>query len=261
MPLIYGCQYVMTIVFTKYNLITKQKTEQMKKLLSNGSSNAKTKKNDRPTKILYMKPSEVEGKEMCPFATKGCRAACLNTSGMGVFSNVQESRYNRTLMYVRNKKKFLEQIAKEVNGSAKFYARKGKEFAVRLNGTSDQPLVESLIKQEGIHENAVFYDYTKNPKKPGERYLPSGHRYVVALSYSGENKKECIEALKRGAIAAIVFDTKKGDNLPSKWHGFNVVDGDERDDLMLDVPSGTVLGLRAKGKAKNDTSGFVVQVK
>lgn len=233
----------------------------MKKLLSNGSSNAKTKKNDRPTKILYMKPSEVEGKEMCPFATKGCRAACLNTSGMGVFSNVQESRYNRTLMYVRNKKRFLEQIAKEINGSAKFYARKGKEFAVRLNGTSDQPLVESLIKQEGIHENAVFYDYTKNPKKPGERYLPSGHRYVVALSYSGENKKECIEALKRGAIAAIVFDTKKGDNLPSKWHGFNVVDGDERDDLMLDVPSGTVLGLRAKGKAKNDTSGFVVQVK
>jgi len=84
---------------------------------------------------------------------------------------------------------------------------------------------------------------------------------VVALSYSGENEKECIEALKRGAIVATVFDTKKGDDLPSKWHGFNVVDGDERDDLMLDVPSGTVLGLRAKGKAKNDTSGFVVKVK
>ncbi len=159
----------------------------MKKLLSSGNSNAKTKKNDRPTKILYMMPSEVEGKEMCPFATPGCRAACLKSAGMMAFSNVQEAMYNRTLVYVRNKKKFLEQVAKEVNGSAKFHARKGKEFAVRLNGTSDQPLVESLIKQEGIHHNAVFYDYTKNPKKPGERYLASGHRYVVTLSYSDEN--------------------------------------------------------------------------
>jgi hypothetical protein len=231
----------------------------MKKLLSNGSSNAKTKKNDRPTKILYMKPTEVEGKEMCPFATTGCRAACLNTAGMGVFSNVQESRYNRTLMYVREKKKFLEQIAKEVNGSAKFYARKGEEFAVRLNGTSDQPLVESLIKQEGIHKNAVFYDYTKHPTKPGQRYLASGHRYVVTLSYSGENEKDCVDALHRGANCAVVFSTKKDNVLPDSWNGFQVVDGDVRDDLMLDV-SGVVLGLRAKGKAKKDTSGFVVQV-
>ena len=231
----------------------------MKKLLSNGSSNAKTKKNDRPTKILYMKPTKVEGKEMCPFATPGCRAACLNTAGMGVFTSVQDARYNRTLMYVREKKKFLEQIAKEVNGSAKFYARKGEEFAVRLNGTSDQPLVESLIKQEGLHKNIVLYDYTKNPKKAGERYYPSGHRYVVTMSYSGENEKDCVDALKRGANSAVVFSTKKDNVLPDTWNGFQVVDGDVRDDLMLDV-SGVVLGLRAKGKAKKDTSGFVVQV-
>ena len=232
----------------------------MKKLLSSGNSNAKTKKNDRPTKILYMMPSEVEGKEMCPFATPGCRAACLNTAGMGIFKNVQQSRYERTLRYVRNKKMFLEYLAKEINGSSKFHSRKGKEFAVRLNGTSDQPLVESLIKQEGIHHNAVFYDYTKNPKKPGERYLASGHRYVVTLSYSGENEKDCVDALHRGANCAVVFSTKKGNDLPNSWNGFQVVDGDVRDDLMLDV-SGVVLGLRAKGKAKKDTSGFVVQVK
>ena len=53
---------------------------------------------------------------------------------------------------------------------------------------------------------------------------------------------------------------KKKDNvLPDTWNGFKVVDGDVRDDLMLDV-SGVVLGLRAKGKAKKDTSGFVIQV-
>ena len=66
--------------------------------------------------------------------------------------------------------------------------------------------------------------------------------------------------MHRGANSAVVFSTKKDNVLPDTWNGFKVVDGDERDDLMLDV-SGVVLGLRAKGKAKNDTSGFVVKVK
>ena len=82
---------------------------------------------------------------------------------------------------------------------------------------------------------------------------------IVTLSYSGENEEDCVDALKRGANSAVVFSTKKDNVLPDTWNGFKVVDGDVRDDLMLDV-SGVVLGLRAKGKAKKDTSGFVVQV-
>jgi hypothetical protein len=42
--------------------------------------------------------------------------------------------------------------------------------------------------------------------------------------------------------------------------GMPVVDGDSRDDLMLDVPLGTILGLRAKGQAKKDTTGFVIHI-
>jgi hypothetical protein len=43
---------------------------EIKKLLSDGTSNAKTKKNSRPTKILYLHPSKIEGKEMCPLPLK-----------------------------------------------------------------------------------------------------------------------------------------------------------------------------------------------
>jgi hypothetical protein len=47
--------------------------------------------------------------------------------------------------------------------------------------------------------------------------------------------------------------------LPSEWNGFKVVDGDLSDDQMLDHINAVVLGLKAKGKARKDISGFVVK--
>jgi len=52
---------------------------------------------------------------------------------------------------------------------------------------------------------------------------------------------------------AVVFD-----KLPETWHGFKVIDGDDDDLRYLDM-GGVVIGLKAKGKAKQDTSGFVVK--
>ena len=53
---------------------------------------------------------------------------------------------------------------------------------------------------------------------------------------------------------AVVFRSKV---LPTHWQGFPVINGDENDLRFLD-PKGVVVGLTAKGKAKTDTSGFVV---
>jgi hypothetical protein len=66
--------------------------------------------------------------------------------------------------------------------------------------------------------------------------------------------------LKEGKNVAVVFSTKKGENLPETWKGYNVVDGD-KDDLRFLDPSNSIVGLRSKGKAKNDKTGFVIQVK
>jgi hypothetical protein len=38
-----------------------------------------------------------------------------------------------------------------------------------------------------------------------------------------------------------------------------VIDGDQSDLRFLD-PKGVIVGLKAKGKGKHDTSGFIVQV-
>jgi hypothetical protein len=230
----------------------------IKKLLSDGNSNAKTKKNSRPTKILYLIPSKIEGKEMCPFASEGCRMSCLNTAGLGgVYPSIQEARINKTKFYILNKLEFYDKLQSEINKFAlKFQA---ETVAMRLNGTSDQPFVETLTvaQNRDIAPNVVFYDYTKNPKKAGIRILPTGHKYVVAFSHSEKegSLKDTLNVLNDGGIAAVVFN-----KLPETWNGFNVVDGDTSDDLMLDLPPSTVIGLKAKGQAKNDKTGFVVQI-
>jgi hypothetical protein len=52
---------------------------------------------------------------------------------------------------------------------------------------------------------------------------------------------------------AVVFR----DKLPKTFRGLRVINGDA-DDLRFLDPKGVVVGLKAKGKAKRDTSGFVI---
>jgi len=227
-------------------------------LLSPGISNAKTKKNLRPTRILYLSSANDNelGVNLCGYSSKGCRESCLVTAGMGAFDNVAKARRNKTHYYLQDRFSFLEQVAKEISRAAYTQSKKGLELAIRLNGTSDIKLVEMVTKAYGymIGKNVVFYDYTKYPKKAGDYTLPSGHRYMVTLSRSEDNEDDCLRHLKDGGIVAVVFRKE----LPTHWHGYPVVDGDERDDLMLDLPKGTIIGLLAKGKAKYNTNNFVL---
>jgi hypothetical protein len=53
---------------------------------------------------------------------------------------------------------------------------------------------------------------------------------------------------------AVVFDS-----LPAVYMGQPVWNGDETDLRFLD-PAGHIIGLKAKGRARKDTTGFVVHV-
>lgn len=222
------------------------------KYLSDGSSNTKTSKNVRKTLILYLSPHKQNslGRNLCPSASHGCIQSCLFTAGRGVFKNVMNARLNRTEKFLSDRRSFISSIADEINSKA----RRNDVLAVRLNGTSDIKLVEMLTSDHVIADNVVFYDYTKIKHKAGRRVLASGHNYVVTFSRSESNEDDAIDVLNSGGIVAVVFSGE----LPKYWRGFRVIDGDERDDLMLDVRGAVVLGLKAKGKAKRDESGFVV---
>lgn len=234
-----------TVKHTTYKVPTK--------LLSKGSTNAKTAKNSIETLILYLAPftQNSKGINLCPKATAGCAAACLFTAGRGAFSNVAQSRINRTEYYLHDRKAFLAQLAKEVNSQAK----KVPTLAVRLNGTSDIKLVEMLTLTHDIAPNVVFYDYTKIPSKAGNRKTTQGHDYIVTYSFN-EGKDaipNALEVLNRGGNVAVVFRKE----LPDTFLGYPVIDGDQSDIIML-YNRGVILGLKAKGKAKKDTTGFVI---
>jgi hypothetical protein len=226
----------------------------MKNLLSPGSSNAKTAKNTRESVILYLAPftQNSQGVNMCPKASPGCIFNCLFTAGFaGVYQSVNQARINKTELFLADRRAFVARVVAEINKKA---GKISGELAVRLNGTSDVKLVEMCASSGlAIASNVVFYDYSKILKKAGERVLSTGHRYVVTFSRSENNQSEVLTHLYAGGVAAVVFET-----LPDFYLGFPVIDGDTRDDLMLDVKGGTILGLRAKGKAKKDRSGFVV---
>jgi hypothetical protein len=94
--------------------------------------------------------------------------------------------------------------------------------------------------------NVIFYDYTKLANR---RNLPPN--YSLTFSLSEDNDKSAEQALANGLNVAAVFR-----KIPPTFLGRTVVDGDVSDLRFLD-PSGVIVGLKAKGKAKKDTSGFV----
>ena len=94
-----------------------------------------------------------------------------------------------------------------------------------------------------------LYDYTKRPV----RYVANAPvHYTYSLDVGSDREEHAIAYLRAGGNVAIVF----ANGLPATWNGFHVIDGDETDVRYLD-PRGSVVGLKAKGKARTDTSGFV----
>jgi hypothetical protein len=216
--------------------------------------------------ILYLAPATLDGVNNCPWSTAGCRATCLGeTSGRMVMSNAKKAREWRTRMLRNDAVNFWTTLRKEISALVRKAERKGAIACVRLDGTSDLGLAKMLQRE---YPTVVFYDYTKSFQRMLE-WLDTrdsgnvaSNRHIT-FSYSGENAAECAVVLGRGGNVAVAFSTRKGEALPSTWLGFDVIDGDEHDWRFLDPRSskGVVVGLRAKGAAKRDVSGFVVRVR
>ena len=229
-----------------------------KKLLSLGTTNAKTAKNEIKTFILYLMPynQNSKGKQLCPHASKGCAAACLVSAGRGSFSNVIKARVNKTEIFIKYKYEFLNKLSEEIIQETAKANRGSYRVAFRLNGTSDVDFIYLLKKYrfldiETLKPHAVFYDYTKNIKK-AIRYKTHPN-YTVTFSRAEDNALQTALAIKHGINVAAVFN-----ELPNTWSGVKVVDGDASDLQMLKF-NGVILGLKAKGAARKDTTGFTIK--
>jgi len=227
-------------------------------LLSPGNTNSKTAKNSLKTFILYLSPYNYNSKgiNLCPKASKGCALACLYTAGRGAFSNVQQARQNKTEYYLRDKKGFVLNLSNQIMKEYSKAKKGGYKIAFRLNGTTDIDFVYLLQKYANLdistlQDFAIFYDYSKILGKC-IKYL-NHTNYTVTFSRSESNEAETNEAIKLGINVAAVFSN----DLPQKYKGAVVVDGD-KSDLVMIYNKNVILGLKAKGKARKDKSGFVI---
>lgn len=241
----------------------------MPTLLSPASKNFKTRKSLKSGKfdgaILYLAPHKIAGLgNVCPFSTPGCRTSCLYSAGFGVYRTVQEGRKRKTRLFFQDKKEFFRQLAVDVQSVERKALKAGKRPFVRLNGTSDIdfgafnvyevlpsfPLVQNIFR---AFPNVQFYDYTKSIKKVLNN---TEKNYTLTFSLSENNIKDAKLALEKGFNVSAVFH---GDTLPKTYLGHPVVDGD-KEDLQFLYPKGVIIGLRAKGQAKKDKSGFVIDL-
>jgi hypothetical protein len=204
------------------------------------------------TGIMYLAPANVSGIiNVCPKSTQGCRDACLFTVGNQAYrAMITQARINKTHFMVNDNESFINSLRYDIQALVRKANKANMIPAVRINGTSDLPKLALQMARE--FPNVQFYDYTKIPR-PYARTLPNYH---VTFSLSESNVPEALDVLGHGMNVAVVFNRIKGEPLPNEFHGFKVVDGDISDLRFLDE-QGVVVGLRAKGKAKKDTSGFV----
>lgn len=233
-------------------------------LTKNNHKTIKGEKLGYITYILYMSPytDNSKGINVCPFASKGCSAACLFKSGFGgMYDKVQEGRRNKTEWYLEDRKSFMEQIDKEVAAAIKRHPDKVVTF--RLNGTSDIRY-EKIKVRDGknifeLYPDVQFYDYTKVPNR-FDKPLPVN--YHLTFSRSEENHKVAMKLLGKGVNVAIVFD-----EVPAEYEGFKVISGDDTDLRFLD-DRGVIVGLKYKnqtGKGADNklafTTGFAISLK
>lgn len=247
-------------------------------LLGDEASNPKLAKSGKKipeyrTKGLSLAPSTMSGIDVCPAASKECKAACLGASaGRGVMKNVRKGRIEKTHKLFDHPHLFYAKLDHEIENAKHTAHRDGQKLAVRLNVLSDIPHEHLAPKMFEKHHDVSFYDYTKiagrtqHPKKPSNYHLTLSS---TGLNHGDSNWKHVRKHLDKGGVAAMAFDIPSRGKasetpLPTHVHDeetgkkYRVIDGDEHDHRHLDkayhnIPDheGVIAGLKFKGGGPN----------
>ena len=222
---------------------------------------AKNMKLDVLTIPHNLSPAKESGFEVCAQRSEGCTIACLHTAGNPVYLPAKlNARIQRTLAFFKCREAYLALMAYELQSHLIKANSLGMACAARLNTTSD---IEWQAMRLNCGRNLFelfpsiqYYDYSKIIKRAikwaSGKLAPNYH---ITFSKNESNDSHVIQALQAGCNVAICFD-----ELPESYMGIEVVNGDLSDYRPSD-PLGVVIGLRAKGLARSDTSGFTVRTR
>lgn len=207
--------------------------------------------------ILHLAPADLSGHNTCPKATAGCKSACLNTAGRGgmfrkgeTTNVIQKARIRKTRYFYEARQDFMLDLKRDIEKGIKMADKLDLIPVFRLNGTSDLSWEKyDMIPGQNVFEcfpQIQFYDYTKVLG----RKTAGIENYHLTFSKADGNDSDVAQALLQGMSVVAVYD-----QIP------NGVPSADLTDLRFLDPRGVMLGLKAKGRAKKDTTGFVIRLK
>jgi hypothetical protein len=204
---------------------------------------------------LMLAPADTSGYQVCGDSTPGCRVGCVRYAGNGRFDVVQQAGIRRTRLFFENRGLFALMLGWDLYRLAELAGKLGALLVVRPNTFSDLPWERIKLWRGGVTLVQLaeawgvrLYDYTKN------RQRALRQPYPLTYSRTEYDRDASLQALAlRGINVAVPFD-----KVPARFAGLEVIDGDSTDQ-RVDDPSGVVVGLKAKGPGRSDTTGFVVR--
>jgi hypothetical protein len=162
---------------------------------------------------------------------------------------IQKARIRKTQYFFNQRQDFMLDLKKDIEKAIKMAAKLNLTPVFRLNGTSDLSWEKyDMLPGLNVFEcfpTVQFYDYTKVLGRKVKGYA----NYHLTFSKADGNDADVAEALLQGMSVVAVYD-----KIPA-----GVPSADETDLRFLD-PKGVMLGLKAKGRAKKDYSGFVIRL-
>ena len=251
------------------------------RLLARPESNPKVAKNgklDVLTAPLHLAPYNLSGFQVCPQASDGCAAACLHTAGNPAYMPGKDaSRRAKTIAYFKERAAFMAVLFFEIAALERKAEKLGMQCGIRLNATSDLPWERRKVTIDEIELSLMewfsgvqFYDYTKITKRAlahARGRMPEN--YHLTFSKTESNDADVARVLEAGGNVAAVFsrDAFKSAIASGVAHGFKlapwegapVIDGDAHDYRPAEGMQGAIIALKAKGDARNDTTGFVIR--
>ena len=195
---------------------------------------------------------------MCPNSAS-CSKLCLGKTA-GQYSDaftasqekigqtsVRQRALNRSVAFLREPEAFAVRLFGDIERAKRQADLEGNHLGMRLNVLSDlHPRIFKKIIEN--HPDVSFYDYTKMLNRKVAAYK----NYHLTFSRSESNDKDVARAITQGMNVAVVFDA-----VPERYLGLPVFNGDDSDLRFLD-PSPCIVGLKNKGRARLDDTGFVI---
>lgn len=221
---------------------------------------------------LTFAPSDYSGRNVCKHAGF-CKEVCvLWWRGRTVQKRVRSAAERRTNLFFEHKKVFEDNLRSDLD----FLLRKSERDALwpacRLNAGSDIPWESVMPSIFTDYPDITFYDYTKYPSRAMDYALGKlPDNYHLTYSFNEQTKEifpDWEDLLWYGANVSVVFDIdylpryNKVGNLPKKWRGYKVINGDLQD---VRTPytdgQGVIVGLAFKGskisRNKSRVAGFI----